>query len=78
MHFLGAGFLLGLAYLLSGQLALPIGIHAGFNFVSGYVLPMASDQSLAIGPLSVSGPPWLAGQTGLIQTGLQIPAAIGI
>ncbi len=77
IHFLSAGFLLGLAYLLSGQLGLPIGIHAGFNFVSGYVVPMTPDQSLVV-PLSVSGPAWLTGQTGLIQTGLQIPAALGI
>jgi membrane protease YdiL (CAAX protease family) len=78
IHFLSAGFLLGLAYLLSGQLGLPIGIHAGFNFVSGYVVPMNPNQSIVVVPLSVSGPAWLTGQTGLIQTGLQIPAAVGI
>ena len=78
IHFLSAGFLLGLAYLLSGQLGLPIGIHAGFNFVSGYVVPMSPDQSLVVVPLSVSGPVWLTSQTGLIQTGLQVPAALGI
>ena len=78
IHFLSAGFLLGLAYLLSGQLGLPIGIHAGFNFVSDYVVPMTSDHSLVVVPLSVSGPAWLTGQTGLVQTGLQIPAALGI
>jgi membrane protease YdiL (CAAX protease family) len=78
MIVLSAGFLLGLAYLLSGQLGLPIGIHTGFNFVSGYVVPISSDQSLVVVPLSVSGPAWLTGQTGLIQTGLQIPAALGI
>ncbi|TSD08620.1 hypothetical protein DP107_18985 [Haloglomus irregulare] len=78
IHFLSAGVLLGLAYLLSGQLGLPIGIHAGFNFVSGYVVPMASDPSLAVVPLSVSGPAWLTGRTGLIQMGFQIPAALGI
>lgn len=76
LHFLGAGFLLGLAYLVSGQLGLPIGIHAGFNFVSGYVFPIASDPSVTIIALSVSGPPWLTGQTGLIQAGLQLPAAL--
>jgi membrane protease YdiL (CAAX protease family) len=78
IHFLSAGFLLGLAYLLSGQLGLPIGIHTGFNFVSGYVVPISSEQSLVVVPLSVTGPAWLTGQTGLIQTGLQIPAALGI
>lgn len=76
LHFLGAGLLLGLAYLVSGQLGLPIGIHAGFNFVSGYVFPIASDPSATVIALSVSGPAWLTGQTGLIQTGLQLPAAL--
>jgi membrane protease YdiL (CAAX protease family) len=78
LHFLSAGLLLGLAYLVSGQLGLPIGIHAGFNFVSGYVFPIASDPSVTIVSLSVSGPAWLTGQTGLIQTGLQLPAALAI
>lgn len=78
IHFLSAGFLLGLAYLLSGQLGLPIGVHVGFNFVSGYLLPMTPDPSVVAVPLSVSGPAWLTSQTGLIQTGLLIPAALGI
>jgi len=78
LHFLGAGLLLGLAYLVSGQLGLPIGVHAGFNFVSGYVFPTASDPSVALIALSVSGPRWLAGQTGIVQTGLQLPAALAI
>lgn len=76
LHFLSSGLLLGLAYLVSGQLGLPIGIHAGFNFVSGYVFPIASDPSITIIVHSVSGPTWLTGQTGLIQTGLQLPAAL--
>jgi len=76
LHFLSAGLLLGLAYLVSGQLGLPIGIHAGFNFVSGYIFPIASDPSVTIISISVSGPAWLTGQTGLIQTGLQLPAAL--
>lgn len=78
LHFLSAGLLLGLAYLLSGQLALPIGIHAGFNFVSAYVFPTAADPSFAVISLSATGPNWLISQTGLIQTGLQIPAALAM
>ncbi|WP_171006614.1 CPBP family intramembrane glutamic endopeptidase [Halalkalirubrum salinum] len=76
LHFLSAGLLLGLAYLLSGQLALPIGIHAGFNFVSAYVFPTAADPSFAVISLSTTGPNWLISQTGLIPTALQIPAAL--
>lgn len=77
-HFLSAGLLLGLAYLLSGQIGLPIGIHAGFNFVSTYVFPTAADPSVAVLSLTVHGPSWLIGRTGLIQTGLQLPAALAI
>lgn len=78
LHFLSAGFLLGLAYLLSGQLGLPIGIHAGFNFVSAYVFSTPSEPSVIVISLAVTGPAWLTGQTGLIQTGLQIPAALAM
>jgi membrane protease YdiL (CAAX protease family) len=77
-HFLSAGLLLGLAYLLSGQLALPIGIHAGFNFVSAYVFPTVADPSFAVLSLTVQGPSWLAGQTGLIPLVLQFPAAFAL
>ena len=76
VHFIGAGLLLGLAYLLTGQLALPIGVHAGFNFGSEYVFPVAQDSSVAIIPLTVQGPEWLIEQTGALPTGLQILAAI--
>ncbi|MFC4452057.1 MULTISPECIES: CPBP family intramembrane glutamic endopeptidase [Halobacteriales] len=78
LHFLCAGLLLGLAYLCSGQLALPIGIHAGFNFVSAYVFPTAADPSVAVLSLTVHGPSWLTGQTGFIPLVLQFPAALAI
>lgn len=74
-HFLGAGLLLGLAYLLTGQLGLPIGLHAGLNFGSGYVFSTTQDPSVAVFPLTVQGSSWLIGQTGLVQTSLQILAA---
>lgn len=76
LHFLSAGLLLGLAYLVSGQLGLPIGIHAGFNFVSAYGVPTVSDPAVSVISLSSNGPAWLTGQTGLIQTGLLLPAAL--
>jgi hypothetical protein len=43
-----AGLLLGRTYLVSGWLGLPIGIYAGFDFVSGYVFPIASDPSVPV------------------------------
>lgn len=77
-YFVGAGLLLGLAYLLTGQLGLPIGIHAGFNFVSGYVFPLGSDLSVTVVSLSVSGPTWLTGQTGFVHTALLLLAALAL
>lgn len=78
LHFLGAGFLLGLTYLLTGQLGLPIGLHAGFNFSSGYLFSTAQNPSVAVIRLTTEGPAWLTGQTGLVQTVLLVPAAISI
>lgn len=76
LHFLSVGFMLGLSYLLSGQLGLPIGIHAGFNFISAYVFSTAADPTVAVLSFTVGGPTWLTGQTGVIQTGLLLPAAL--
>jgi membrane protease YdiL (CAAX protease family) len=78
LHFLSAGLLLGLAFLLTGQLGLSIGIHAGFNFVSVYVFPTTLDPAVAIIPVTVDGPVWVVGQSGAIQTGLHLPAALTI
>jgi membrane protease YdiL (CAAX protease family) len=36
-----AGLLFGLAHLLTGQLALPVGLHLGINYISGNVLGIA-------------------------------------
>lgn len=78
IHFLGAGLLLGFAYLLSGQIGLSIGIHTGFNFVSTYVFPTTLEPSASVFTLVVDGPTWFIGQSGLLQTGLLIPAAFAI
>lgn len=76
LYFLGVGLLLGLAYLLTGQLGLSIGLHAGFNFGSRYLFSTAQDPDVAIILLTVEGPAWLTGQTGLVQTAILVPAAI--
>lgn len=76
LHFLAAGLLLGLAYLLTGQAALPIGIHAGFNFASRYIVPRAPDTSIAIVPVTEHGPSWLVGQTGIVQTAFLLPSSL--
>jgi membrane protease YdiL (CAAX protease family) len=78
VHFLTAGFLLGFAYLLTGDLGLPIGIHAGFNFVADYVFSSTPEQSITVVALIAEGPGWLVGQTGVVQTALQFPAALAV
>lgn len=78
LHFLGAGLLLGFAYLLSGQIGLSIGIHTGFNFVSTYVFPTTLEPSVSVFTLVVGGPTWFIGQSGLLQTALLIPAAFAV
>lgn len=75
---MGAGFLLELAYLLTGEIALPIDIHAGFNFASTSLFPTAQTPPVAVVPLTAHGPAWLTGQTGLVQTGLLLPATLMI
>jgi membrane protease YdiL (CAAX protease family) len=60
---LGA-LLLGLAYLRTGSLALPIGIHFGWNWVQGSVLGFdvsGMDQSGWLLPHLLDKPQWLTG-----------------
>lgn len=59
-----AGFLMGLAWLKTRSLALPVGIHFGWNYVQGNVLGFGvSGTSMASGfwrPM-LHGPDWLTG-----------------
>jgi membrane protease YdiL (CAAX protease family) len=59
-----AGILLGAAYAASGSLWLPIGIHAGWNFIEGPIFGMAvSGHELAAGLITgnLHGPVMLTG-----------------
>jgi membrane protease YdiL (CAAX protease family) len=59
-----AGVLLGAAYAASGNLWLPIGIHAGWNFAEGWIFGMAvSGNSFANGLVAgkLQGPVILTG-----------------
>ena len=58
-----AGFMLAAAYLWSGSLWLPVGIHWAWNFGLGYLfgLPVSGDTSYSWVTATVSGPAWLTG-----------------
>lgn len=61
---LEAGVLLGAAYLMTGRLWVPIGIHAGWNFAEGSLFGMATSGSRATPGLingTVRGPTLLTG-----------------
>jgi len=59
-----ASLLLGLAYLKTGSLALPIGIHTGWNWVQGGVLGIGVSGTKSSGffsPVYLDAPKWLTG-----------------
>lgn len=61
--FLGA-VLLGLAYLRTRSLALPIGLHLGWNWLHGQVMGLGVsgfDQAGWFRPLLQPGPEWISG-----------------
>jgi uncharacterized protein len=58
------GILLGLAYLRTGSLALPIGIHFGWNWIQGSLLGFdvsGLDQTGWLVPHLLGKPQWLTG-----------------
>lgn len=59
-----AGLLLGLACAVTGQLALPIGLHIGWNFFEGsvYGFPVSGSHArFSLLRVSASGPEWITG-----------------
>jgi membrane protease YdiL (CAAX protease family) len=60
---LEAGTMLGAAYLLSGRLWLPMGVHMAWNFVQGGVFGVAVSGGASEGLLrgSLHGAAWLSG-----------------
>ena len=83
-----AGLMLGLPYILTGQLAIPIGLHISWNFVQGPVFgfPVSgyAGQTARIVSVEQSGPTWWTGGTfgpeaggiGLIAMALGIGAIL--
>jgi membrane protease YdiL (CAAX protease family) len=63
-----AGLMLGLAFVLTGELAIPIGLHVAWNFTQGYVFgfPVSGvDQHLSLLATQTSGPAvWTGGAFG--------------
>lgn len=60
------GILLGLAYLRTGSLALPIGIHFGWNWIQGSLLGFdvsGFQQAGLLLPQLLDKPQWLSGGT---------------
>jgi uncharacterized protein len=68
-----AGLLLGLAYLRTGSLALPIGIHLGWNWVQGPLLGFGVSGLESQGvwrPVLHGRPDWLTGGAFGLEAGL--------
>lgn len=58
-----AGLLFGLLFLKSGQLWLPTGLHAAWNFMQGvaFGFPTSGIRTYALTTTTTSGPDWLSG-----------------
>ena len=60
-----AGIPLGAAYVLTGRLWLPIGLHFGWNFAEGglFGVAVSGHQSTGLVSATLTGPAWLSGGT---------------
>jgi membrane protease YdiL (CAAX protease family) len=43
------GLLFGTGYVLTGELALPIGLHFGWDFVQGFVFGVVAEETIRVG-----------------------------
>jgi membrane protease YdiL (CAAX protease family) len=76
-----AGLLLGLPYLLSGELSIPLGLHLGWNFFQGSVFGFPVSGG-SYGPsfigIDQGGPTWFSGGAFGPEGGLAGVIAMGI
>lgn len=66
VFFVGAGLLLGVAYVHTGELGLSIGIHAGYNFGTVRVFNLSGEAERSLLTVTTSMPPDFDGQTRLL------------
>lgn len=67
-YYLVAGLVLGSVYILSGELALPIGFHVFYNFTMATVFGLGvSQDSPAVIVVDVTGPAFWIGEEGLAR-----------
>jgi uncharacterized protein len=79
VFFLLMGTILGLAYVYTGQLALPIGLHITVNLFGNYVfpsmaMPEEAEQLARVLRTTTDGPGWVVGEGG---AAMLIATAIG-
>jgi membrane protease YdiL (CAAX protease family) len=75
-----AGLFLAYAYLASGQLWLPIGLHLGWNFFEGPIFgfPVSGFHTFRLINHTVSGPELITGGTFGPEAGLILLPAVGL
>ena len=77
----GPGLVLGWAYLRSGSLWLPIGLHFGWNLAKGDLFNLVGGQNLDSifgAQTQLQGPSWLVGTAFGIETGALSLVSLGI
>lgn len=75
-----AGFFMAYAYLASGRLWLPIGLHIGWNFFEGPVFgfPVSGLETFQLLPVQVGGPPLITGGAFGPEAGLVLLPALAL
>ncbi|WP_324664801.1 CPBP family intramembrane glutamic endopeptidase [Haloarcula sediminis] len=74
-YYLLAGGIFGVAYVLTGELALPIGFHVFYNFTMSGVFGFGvSQRTPELIVLDITGPAFWLGETGALHT---VSAALG-